>query len=42
MIGRFYNHRVLVGPKEKIDALKAVFDEKVKGNFEIKLQEHPM
>lgn len=39
--GTFTNHRVLVGKRESIDALKAAFDEKVpKGSWEVSLQEH--
>lgn len=31
--GKFCNHRVLVGPKAKIEEFKAIFDENVKGDF---------
>ena len=36
---KFENYRVLVGPKANLDSLKATFDEKVKGSFEIQLRE---
>jgi len=38
--GDFKNYRVLVGPQDKIDAMKAKFEEKVKGSFEVVLREH--
>jgi len=38
--GDYKNYRVLVGPQDKIDTLKARFDEKVKGTFEVVLREH--
>jgi len=40
--GTFKNYRVLVGKQESIDALKKAFEEKVKGSFEVELQEHPL
>ena len=34
-IGKYDNHRVLQGPKASIDKIKAAFDEKVIGSFEV-------
>jgi len=36
---KYENYRVLVGPKEKIDGLKATFEEKMKGSFKTILRE---
>jgi len=38
-IGKYDNYRVLSGPQANINKIKAIFDEKVKGTFEINLQE---
>jgi len=39
---KFTNYRVLVGKQESIDLLKSAMDEKVKGCFELKLQERAL
>jgi hypothetical protein len=41
MTGRFLNHRVLVGPKAKIEVIKDIFEEKVKGDYKLMLREQP-
>ena len=38
-IGKYDNYRVLSGPRNSIDKVKTIFDEKVNGSFEIILQE---
>jgi len=38
-IGKYDNYRVLTGPKDSIDKVKTIFEEKVNGSFEIILQE---
>jgi len=38
--GDYKNYRVLVGPQDKINVVKAKFEEKVKGTFEVVLREH--
>uniref|UniRef100_A0A7S3IZY9 Thioredoxin domain-containing protein n=1 Tax=Strombidium inclinatum TaxID=197538 RepID=A0A7S3IZY9_9SPIT len=40
--GKFENYRVLVGPSASIDAIKPILEEKVKGSFQVVMQEHPM
>jgi len=40
--GDFKNFRVLVGPQPSIDVIKAAFEDKVKGCFEVILQEHAL
>ena len=42
MPGRFLNHRVLKGNQEKIDEMKALLEENVKGDFEIRLREEKL
>jgi len=38
-IGMYDNYRVLMGPRDNIDKIKTIFDEKVIGTFEVRLQE---
>ena len=38
-IGKYDNYRVLVGPKDNLEKIKTIFDEKVKGTFEVILRE---
>jgi len=40
-IGKYDNERRLEGPQDNINKLKTVFDEKVKGTFEVILKEKP-
>jgi len=40
-IGKYENERRLEGPQDNINKLKTVFDEKVKGSFEVILKEKP-
>jgi len=42
MSGKFLNHRVLMGKQEQIDDLKKLFEEEVKGDFTVRLQEKAM
>ena len=37
--GDYKNYRVLVGPRDSIDAVKKACDENVKGTFEVVLRE---
>lgn len=40
--GKYENFRVLVGPKDDLEATKAILDERVKGSFEVVLREQAM
>ena len=35
---KFNNHRVIVGLKEQVDTYKKLFEDNVKGSFELKVQ----
>ena len=39
MIGKWINHRILIGNKPDIKAIKAILNENIIGDFEILLKE---
>jgi len=38
-VGKYENYRVLVGPKDSVEAVKKMLEDKVKGSFEVVLRE---
>ena len=39
MIGKWLNHRILMGTKADMNAIKAILNERVQGEFEIVMKE---